>query len=223
METVRAVAATYQSKIYFTYLNSNVYSHFAPMLGLTGKVFPCIGIQRNDGSIFAYDETSPIDADHVNAWVGGVLDGSTLPSIRSEPIPEKNDGPVLTVVGKTFEELVLREPRDVFIKLYAPWCGHCKQMAPAWVQLAEHYAESNNIVIAEMDASVNDLSGPEPRLSGYPTLRLYRASNKMVPVPYDGNKREFEDFVKFVERYAGKSAAADDSPHSARRMKGKNV
>ena len=32
-------------------------------------------------------------------------------------------------------------------------CGHCKQLAPIWDELAEHFAEDEDVVIAKMDAT----------------------------------------------------------------------
>ena len=52
--------------------------------------------------------------------------------VKSAEPPEFNDGPVKVVVGKTFDQLVLDETKDVFIEFYAPWCGHCKSLEPIW-------------------------------------------------------------------------------------------
>jgi thiol-disulfide isomerase/thioredoxin len=47
--------------------------------------------------------------------------------------------------------------KDVFVKYYAPWCGHCKKMAPAWIELAEYLKDVEDVIIAEVDATANDL------------------------------------------------------------------
>jgi len=43
------------------------------------------------------------------------------PSIKSEPIPEKQDGPVTVVVANNYKDIVLDETKDVLIEFYAPW------------------------------------------------------------------------------------------------------
>ena len=50
----------------------------------------------------------------------------------------------------------MKSDKDVFIKMYAPWCGHCKAMAPTWEELAESMADDEGVMIADFDATAND-------------------------------------------------------------------
>lgn len=62
------------------------------------------------------------------------------------------------VVGKNFREVVLDNDKDVLVEFYAPWCGHCKKLAPIYEELAEKLAHNTNIVIAKCDATANEVS-----------------------------------------------------------------
>lgn len=61
----------------------------------------------------------------------------------------------------------------------APWCGHCKELAPIWEQLGEKYADKDDIIIAKMDATANEVESFT--VEGFPTLKYFPAGGKKVP------------------------------------------
>jgi len=141
-------------------------------------------------------------------FVGGKIEKY----IKSEPIPEDNEGPVKVVVGKTFDDIVLNKEKDVFVEFYAPWCGHCKSLAPKWEKLGEKFADSDSLVIAKMDATANDVS-PSLGVRGFPTLILFK-NDGSEPVKYEGG-REVKDMSKWLKenvsrKLSGKKAGKDE-------------
>lgn len=109
-------------------------------------------------------------------------------------MPTNNDGPLVQVVGKTFDEIVMDPTKDVFVKFYAPWCGHCKALAPAWEQLATEMQEYKGLVIAKFDATTNEAIGVNIR--SYPTIMLYPRDFK-EGVKYEGD-RSLEMFKTYL-------------------------
>jgi protein disulfide-isomerase-like protein len=56
--------------------------------------------------------------------------------------------------------------KTTLVKFYAPWCGHCKKLAPEWAKL-----EHSEVVIAEVDCTQNKKLCTKHGVKGYPTLK----------------------------------------------------
>ena len=59
-------------------------------------------------------------------------------------------GEVFVLTEDNFDAVV-NGKRNVMVKFYAPWCGHCRALAPIYIEVAEA-AAAEDVVIAELDA-----------------------------------------------------------------------
>jgi len=100
-----------------------------------------------------------------------------------------------------FDSIVLDEKKHVLVEFYAPWCGHCKKLAPTWEKLASIYKNEENVVIANVDADKHSTVGGRFGVSGFPTIKFFPKDNK-AGVAYEGG-RELEDFVKYINEKTG--------------------
>lgn len=62
--------------------------------------------------------------ENLQAFVNDLDEGSLEAYVKSQPIPESNDGPVTVAVGKTFDDVVMNNGKDTLVEFYAEWCGH---------------------------------------------------------------------------------------------------
>jgi len=104
------------------------------------------------------------------------------------------------VVAKQFNEIVNDATKDVLIEFYAPWCGHCKSLAPKYEELAEKLEDESDIVIAKMDATTNDVP-KQFDVKGFPTIYFVPKGSKSSPKRYEG-PREVDDFIKYLAKEA---------------------
>ena len=191
MTTYADAAVAHKGKMLFAYTDVagpiQIQERLAEFMGVTKDDLPTLrAILPADMKKYAADvKPADLTVENIGAFVDDALSGKLKPHLKSEEPPASNDGPVVVVVGKTFEDIVRDPSKDVLVKYYAPWCGHCKKLAPVWEELAEHYKDEPNLVIAKFDATANEAEGVEVR--GYPTLIFYPKGNK-AGVNYDGER-----------------------------------
>ena len=78
---------------------------------------------------------------------------------------------VVTLTDSNFDSLVMAPNAGRwFVKVYTPWCGHCKKLAPIWEDIAETLDQE--VKVGEIDATQQTRLAERFNIQGYPTLLL---------------------------------------------------
>ncbi|KAF9534281.1 disulfide isomerase [Crepidotus variabilis] len=206
IEKVKPVAAKYKSKVNFVWIDAVKFGDHAKALNIAEVKWPAFVIQNLEKQLkYPLDQSKDLTSELVEDWVSQYVSDKLQPELKSQPIPPTQNDPVFNLVGKHFEEVVFDDSKDVFVEFYAPWCGHCKRLAPAWESLGLKYKPiEDKILIAKMDATENDLPPSVPfRVSGFPTLKFKPAGGREW-VDYEGD-RSIESLLEFIEKNAKNS------------------
>ncbi|XP_022093541.1 protein disulfide-isomerase 2-like [Acanthaster planci] len=152
-------------------------------------------------------ESTDMTVETIKKFVDDYKEGKLKPHLKSEEIPEDWDKePVKVLVGKNFADVVYDKTKDVLVEFYAPWCGHCKKLAPIYYELGKKFADREDLVIAKMDSTANEVEGVS--IGGFPTLKFFRKETNEV-VDYNGG-RTLEDLSKFLESGGVDGAGPED-------------
>uniref|UniRef100_A0A0R3RV38 Protein disulfide-isomerase n=1 Tax=Elaeophora elaphi TaxID=1147741 RepID=A0A0R3RV38_9BILA len=127
----------------------------------------------------------------------------------------KADGDVMEFTDSDFKEGI--KPYDVLlVKFYAPWCGHCKKLAPEFEKAATKLLQNDPpIHLAKVDCTEEKKTCDEFSVSGFPTLKIFRKGE--LAQDYDG-PRVAEGIVKYMRGQAGPSAAEISTPQEFEKM-----
>eukprot|EP00536_Pseudo-nitzschia_multiseries_P005348 jgi/Psemu1/238419/estExt_Genewise1.C_1000020 len=108
------------------------------------------------------------------------------------------------LTGDNFDEMT--EGKTVFIKFFAPWCGHCKAMAADWDKLEASFEGHDVALIGEVDCTSpeGDEICEQFNVDGFPTLMWGDASG---PEPYDGG-RDYASLKAFADEYVTKAVCS---------------
>ncbi|CAL8311573.1 unnamed protein product [Merluccius merluccius] len=165
-----------------------------------------------------------VDATKATA-VAGRFDVSGYPTIKilknGQPVDYEGDRTEAAIVAKVQEmaqpgwkpppEATLVLTKDNFdetvnnadiilVEFYAPWCGHCKSLAPEYEKAAQELSKRTPpIPLAKVDATVENEVAQRFDVTGYPTLKIFR---KGKAYDYNGPREKF-GIVDHMSEQAG--------------------
>lgn len=109
------------------------------------------------------------------------------------------DEGVLVLTDANFDE-ELAKHEHLLVEFYAPWCGHCKQLAPEYAKAAQRLAQNNPPYhLAKVDATEQKKLAERFAIKGFPTLYFY---NKGAQSEYTGGRSE-NDIVNWILKRVG--------------------
>ncbi|XP_022293558.2 thioredoxin domain-containing protein 5-like isoform X1 [Crassostrea virginica] len=82
-----------------------------------------------------------------------------------------------------------------FIKFYAPWCGHCKRLAPTWEDLAMQYLDQEDVSVAKVDCTVHRATCDSYGVRSYPTLLFFRNGEKVDEYQKGRSLEELQNYM----------------------------
>lgn len=118
-------------------------------------------------------------------------------------------GSVLDLTPKNFDKEILKSGKPALVEFFAPWCGHCKNLAPVYEDLAASFESAKDkVTIAKVDADEHKELGKKYEISGFPTLKWFDGTGKNKPEDYKGG-RDLESLSAFItEKTSAKPKAA---------------
>lgn len=106
-----------------------------------------------------------------------------------------NTSAVINLTGDNFDSGV--EDGVTFVKFFAPWCGHCKRLAPTWDELGEKFADNDDVTIAKVDCTLENSKQlcTDQEVEGFPTVFLYKGGKKISEYSGSRSLKDLEDFI----------------------------
>ncbi|EKM82138.1 hypothetical protein AGABI1DRAFT_55318 [Agaricus bisporus var. burnettii JB137-S8] len=193
-EKLVEAAETEIPSVHLAQVNCAAYGDLCSANGV--RAWPTMYMHENGKQLEEFNGKRELDdlKNFIKQYVKPTKDFFVEVEEEDRPIVNSN-GQVLSISdAASFTETVKQGP--TFVKFFAPWCGHCKKLAPIWVQLAHHL--KNKVTVAEVDCEAHSELCAAYKIQGYPTL-IYFTRN--LQIEYSGG-RKLDQLRTFAEKAA---------------------
>ncbi|GMF33380.1 unnamed protein product [Phytophthora lilii] len=119
---------------------------------------------------------------------------------------------------ESFRERVQQDAGVWLVEFYAPWCGHCKQLAPEYKKAAK--ALEGVVNVAAIDCQEHEEFVQEFAVRGFPTIKIF-GEDKTKPTTFDGERtaKGIVDAALTASRRVVKARLSDGSEKKKRKPK----
>lgn len=109
---------------------------------------------------------------------------------------------VLDLTPDNFDDIIIKSGKPALVEFFAPWCGHCKKLAPVYEELATNFGfAKDKVSIAKVDADSEKDLGRRFSVQGFPTLKWFDGKSD-TPTDYQGG-RDLESLSGFISEKTG--------------------
>lgn len=91
-------------------------------------------------------------------------------------------------------EKSLKEAKPVLVDFWAPWCGYCRRIGPAYDKIAEEYADI--LIAGKVNIDENPQLAKAEEIEVIPTLVLYQNGKAIDSIVAPDSKAMIDRFIK---------------------------
>lgn len=138
------------------------------------------------------------------AYLGLFVTGILAHGSHSDRPTSASSPSSLQLTSTNFTSIALDPTKDVLVEFYAPWCGHCKSLAPIYNQVATIFSNDQDCLVAQMNAddAVNQDIAAKYNIQSFPTLKFFPRGDAEAVEDYSGG-RSIKNFMNFLNTKCG--------------------